>query len=145
MDIDNSILSEKDLEKIKYLNNKHVQEIIEKYVKICKPQKVTVITDESDDIKYVRELAIKNGEEKKLAMEGHTIHFDGYYDQARDKGKTKVLVTPEMKMSSVINTMNKDEGLKEVLGIMDGSMKGKEALVRLFCLGPPASSSQCPR
>ncbi|MFC1670270.1 phosphoenolpyruvate carboxykinase (GTP) [Spirochaetota bacterium] len=136
MDIDKSVLDEKNLEKIKYLNNKHALEIIEKYVKICKPDKVTVITDESDDILYVRELAIKNGEEKKLAMKGHTVHYDGYYDQARDKEKTRVLVTPDMKMSSVINTVNRDDGLKEVLGIMDGSMKGKEALVRLFCLGP---------
>ena len=49
---------------------------------------------------------------------------------------TKVLITPDMKMSKVINTIDRDEGLKEISEIMDGVMKGKEALVRFFCLGP---------
>ena len=136
MNIEKGLISDEDLKKVEYLKNRHVEEVLEKYVQLCKPQKVTVITDSEDDIKYVRELAIKSGEEKKLAMEGHTIHYDGYYDQARDKENTKVLVTPDMKMSSVINTVKSEEGLSEVLGIMDGAMKGKEALVRFFCLGP---------
>ncbi|GAH07893.1 unnamed protein product, partial [marine sediment metagenome] len=32
--------------------------------------------------------------------------------------------------------MDRDEGLEEILDIMDGCMKGKECLVRFFCLGP---------
>ena len=130
------VLGETDLKKLEELNNIYAMEIVENYVTLLKPDKVTVITDSKEDIEYVRNLAIKNGEEKKLAMEGHTIHYDGYYDQARDKSNTKVLITPDMKMSKVINTIDRDEGLKEILEIMDGVMKGKEALVRLFCLGP---------
>ena len=33
-------------------------------IDLCKPDKVTVITDSEEDINYVRNLAIKNGEEK---------------------------------------------------------------------------------
>ena len=130
------VLSETDLKKLEELNNLHAMKIVKNYVTLLKPDKVTVITDSEEDIEYVRNLAIKNGEEKKLTMEGHTIHYDGYYDQARDKSNTKVLITPDMKMSKVINTKGRDEGLKEILGIMDGVMEGKEALVRFFCLGP---------
>ncbi|MCK4796092.1 MAG: phosphoenolpyruvate carboxykinase, partial [Spirochaetes bacterium] len=129
-------MSETNLAKLKKLNNNHVIRIVEDYIKLLKPKKVTVITDAEDDIQYVREQSIVYGEEKKLAMQGHTIHYDGYNDQARDKVNTKVLVTPEMKMSKVINTVDREAGLKEVLGIMDGAMKGKEAVVRFFCLGP---------
>ncbi len=131
-----SIISQADLDKIKDLENPFAEEIIREYVNLCKPEKITVITDSDEDINYIRELAIKNGEEKKLAMVGHTIHFDGYQDQARDKNNTKVLATTDMEMSSIINRTGKEEGLKEVLSIMDGSMEGKEAIIRFFCLGP---------
>jgi phosphoenolpyruvate carboxykinase (GTP) len=77
-------------------------------------------------------------------MKGHTVHYDSYRDQARDKDNTRVLKTPEMKMSVGINTIDREEGLEEVLGIMDGAMKGKECLIRFFSLGPSKSRfTQC--
>ena len=136
MNIDQRILSQENLEKLQYLNNPKVLKVVEEFTLLCKPAKVTVITDSQEDIDYVREMALRTGEEKKIAMEGHTIHYDGYSDQARDKGNTSVLVTPGMKMSKVINTRPREEGVKEVLEIMDGTMAGKEALVRFFSLGP---------
>ena len=130
------IIGQTNLKKLEELNNPHMMAIVENYITLLKPDKVTVITDSKEDIEYVRNLAIKNSEEKKLVMEGHTVHFDGYYDQARDKSNTKVLITRDMKMSKVINTIDREEGLKEISEIMDGVMKGREALVRFFCLGP---------
>ncbi|MBN2480932.1 MAG: phosphoenolpyruvate carboxykinase (GTP) [Bacteroidales bacterium] len=136
MNIDQSILSKEDLKKLEYLNNPKVLTVVEAFTKLMKPAKVTVITDAQEDIDYIRELAITTGEERKLTMEGHTIHYDGYYDQGRDKKNTSVLVTPDMKMSKVIDTKPKEEAINEILEIMDGAMAGKEALVRFFCLGP---------
>ena len=140
MNIDSNILDQENLKKLEDLKNQKVLKIVEEFTNLLKPAKVTVITDSQEDINYVRELAIKSGEEKKLKMEGHTIHYDGYYDQARDKNNTCILVTPDMKMSKVINTKPREEGLKEVMKIMEGAMAGKEALVRFFCLGPLDSS-----
>ena len=80
-----------NLRKLEELNNHYVVNVIQEATQLCKPAKVTVITDSKEDINYVKELALINGEEKKLKMEGHTIHFDGYYDQARDKTNTKYL------------------------------------------------------
>jgi phosphoenolpyruvate carboxykinase (GTP) len=136
MNIDQNILSQENLKKLEYLKNPKILTIIEEYTKLLKPAKVTVITDAQEDIDYVRQTALKKGEEKKLAMEGHTIHYDSYYDQGRDKANTMVLVTPEMKMSKVIDTKPREEGINEVLKVMDGAMSGKEALIRFFCLGP---------
>jgi len=133
------LLGEENMAKLEALNNPHVIELVDRYVKLCKPAKVTVITDDPEDIAYVRQLAIDTGEEAPLEMEGHTIHYDGYYDQARDKGNTRVLLPPGMRMSRGINTIDHDEGLEEVLGILDGAMKGKECLVRFFSLGPTNS------
>jgi phosphoenolpyruvate carboxykinase (GTP) len=144
MNIDRTILSEASEKKIKDLNNPRVEKIVAEYIKLLKPSKVSVITDSQEDIDYVRELALTNKEEKKLAMEGHSMHFDGLSDQGRDKENTRILITPDIKMSDVINTMDKEEGLKEVLEIMDGIMEGQECLVRFFCLGPLNSKFSIP-
>ncbi|MFC1728224.1 phosphoenolpyruvate carboxykinase (GTP) [Nanoarchaeota archaeon] len=129
-------IDETNLAKLKELNNPKVMEVVEKYTELCKPSKVTVITDSEEDIAYIRNLSKQNKEEKELEIEGHTIHFDNYYDQARDKANTKVLIPEGQKISKKINTGGREECLKEVLGFMDGIMEGKEMLVRFFCLGP---------
>ena len=41
---------------------------------------------------YCRQLAIDQKEEIPLNIEGHTVHWDGYFDQARKKEVTKYLV-----------------------------------------------------
>ncbi len=132
-------MDRENLDKLKAINNPHVEEQVVRFLSLCKPAKATIVTDADEDVAYVRRLAIENGEELPLEMEGHTIHWDGYQDQARDKGNTKVLVTPEMKMSKGINTVPREEGLDEVLGYMDGAMKGKECIIRFFSLGPTDS------
>jgi len=128
-----------NLQKLEKLNNRYVTEKIEEAIKLCKPAKVNIISDSKEDINYVRKLALDTGEEKKLKMEGHTIHFDGYYDQARDKEHTKYLLSQKVNWGLGINYIEKDKGLKEVYSFLDGSMAGKEMLVRFFSLGPTNS------
>ena len=128
-----------DLEKLRKLNNQHVIKLVQEAIQLCKPAKVTIITDSKEDINYVRELALINGEEKKLKMEGHTIHFDGYYDQARDKANTRYLLSEDVDWGIEVNSIEKDKGLKEIYSFLDGSMAGKEMLVRFFSLGPTNS------
>lgn len=136
------LLSQKDLEKLLALKNNHVLRIITDFIDLCKPNRISVITDSKEDIDYVRNKTIQVGEEAKLDLEGHTVHFDGFvtmsnHDQARDKEHTQVLIPMEDdNVYPWINTMDRDEGLNEILGIMDGCMKGHECLVRFFCLGP---------
>jgi len=123
-------------QKLEELNNKYVKEKVEEAIKLCKPAKVTVMTDAKEDIAYLRSLSINNEEEKKLKMEGHTIHFDGYYDQGRDKPHTKYLLSKDVDWGLGVNYIEKDEGLKEIYSFLDGSMAGKEMLVKFFSLGP---------
>jgi phosphoenolpyruvate carboxykinase (GTP) len=144
MDVNSNILNRENLEKLNRVNNQYVNKIVEEYVKLCKPSKVTVITDSEEDINYVRQIALEKNEEMKLKMQGHTVHFDGYYDQARDKAHTKVLLPKGGKLSKHINTVDRTEGLEEILQLMDGIMKGKEMLVRFFCLGPLNSKFAIP-
>ena len=133
------MISKENMEKLKALNNENVLDVVEMAVELCKPEKVSVITDNQEDIDYVRQLALKNGEEKKLTMEGHTYHYDSYYDQARDKENTRYLLSEEVDMGLDINWIEKEKGLKEVLSYLDGAMAGHEMLVRFFSLGPTNS------
>jgi phosphoenolpyruvate carboxykinase (GTP) len=141
---ESSIISKEDYEKLYALNNEHVLSIIHDFVDLCKPSKVTVITDSEEDIRYVREKCIEIGEERRLETGGHTVHYDGFFtmenhDQARDKENTRVLVPEGEYASPWINTIGRKEGLEEVLDIMNGCMEGHECLVRFFCLGPTDS------
>jgi len=139
------VIDKNNLDKLKALNNSHVIKVVAEFVTICKPSKVTVITDSKEDIDYVRDRAVELGEEARLNLEGHTIHYDGFFtminhDQARDKENTQVLVPKGQKDSFPwINTMEREKGLMEIMEIMNGCMEGHECVIRFFCLGPKNS------
>ncbi|ASJ11100.1 phosphoenolpyruvate carboxykinase [Thermococcus sp. P6] len=131
-------LEPEQFEKIKEIDNPELYEFLAKYIELLNPAKVFVCTDSKEDEDYVRRKAIEYGEEKPLAIEGHTVHYDGYYDQARDKARTKILV-PEGVEIPFINTMDREEGLREIHEIMKDIAKGKELFVCFFVLGPKNS------
>jgi phosphoenolpyruvate carboxykinase (GTP) len=138
------IIGQKNLDKLKALNNEKVMKVIEEFINLCKPSKVSVITDSIEDIDYCRQRSIEVGEESTLEIEGHTVHFDGFvsmsnHDQARDKKNTRVLIPKGQYHPPAINTIEREEGLTEILDIMNGCMKGNECLIRFFCLGPKNS------
>ncbi len=135
----NSILNKSNYEKLRAVNNQKVIQIVEFYINLCKPNKVTVITDSDEDISYIKNLSLMLGEESTLATKGHTVHYDGYNDQARDKVNTRVLLPKEKQLSKNINSIDRDEGLKEINEILTGIMTGKEMIIRFFCLGPTNS------
>jgi len=144
MGFDARIIDDVNLAKLKALGNAHVLSIVTEYAHLMQPDKITVITDEQNDIAYVQRKAIETGEERPLRLEGHSIHFDGYSDQGRDKVHTRVLVQNGNKISPHINTLNRDLGLAELGELMQGIMTGKEMLVRFFCLGPLNSRFSIP-
>ncbi len=132
-------LDQRSRELLDQLDNKHVEEQLVEFAKLCKPSKIVVLGESEEEIQYIRELAKERGEESELRLEGHTVHFDGFYDLARDTGSTKVLTTPEIKLSKRINSIDRDKGLSEILGLLDGAMYGKDMLVKFYCLGPTGS------
>jgi len=140
----NSMMSKSSYKILKSLDNKHIERIIERYAALCKPNKIVVFDDSQDSINLARKESIINGEEKPLKTQGHTIHFDNALDQSRDLQNTKVLLPKGKKMSKAIETIDKDEGLKDVLTIMDGIMKGKTMYVKFYCLGPQNSRFSIP-
>jgi len=130
----------RNLEKLLSLNNPALNSFVAESIKLCNPSSVFVCTDAQEDIDYLRRMTVENGEETRLATDGHTIHFDGYNDQARDKANTKYLVAgDDTEFPHNLNTVDKEQGLTEVKGFLKDSMKGREVVVRFACLGPEKS------
>ncbi len=131
-------------EKLMAIDNLALHAFIAEYVELCNPARVFVCTDSAEDIRFVREAAIRNREEAKLAIEGHTAHFDGYYDQARDKATSKFLVPKGVDLGPEINAMDREDGIREIREILRNIMEGHELYVKFFCLGPPNSEFSIP-
>jgi len=118
------------------LNNPTLLDFVARYVQLCNPASVFVCTGSSKDIQYIREHAISQGEEVRLKAEGHTAHFDGYFDQARDKENTKFLITKELNLGSGLNCIDREKGLEEIQTLLKNIMQQKQMYVLFFCLGP---------
>ncbi|MFP4116232.1 MAG: phosphoenolpyruvate carboxykinase (GTP) [Candidatus Aenigmatarchaeota archaeon] len=121
-----------------------VAEFVLKWINHCRPETVFVKTDSEEDVEYVRRRAVELGEEKKLKREGHTVHFDGEKDQARDKENTKYLLSQDDELGESFNTKDREKGLEEMQEIMDGIMEGKEVFVGFFSLAPKDSDYSIP-
>ncbi len=137
-------LSDSDYGKLAAIQNPALHRFIAKYVTLCNPDRVFVCTDAPEDIRTIREEAVRTGEEEPLAVEGHTIHFDGYYDQARDKKRTSFLLPKGEDLGPDINSIDKDEGLREIHDILQDIMVGHTLYVLFFSLGPTQSDFSIP-
>ena len=132
-------LGKENYGKLEALKNARLMEFASKYVELFNPDSVFVRTDSKEDAAYIRKRAIELGEEKELTIKGHTIHFDGYFDQARDKENTKYLLRPDEVLGSDIKSVDREEGLEEIYNLFKNSMKGKEMYICFYCLGPTGS------
>jgi len=130
--------------KLSRIDNPDLHAFLAEYFKLCNPAKVFVCTDTADDIEYLRERALKNAEERKLATQGHTIHFDNAADQGRDKKNTGILIPKGVVLGDMIETKDRDSALQDIRTILTDIMKGKEAYVCFFTLGPANSVFSIP-
>jgi phosphoenolpyruvate carboxykinase (GTP) len=121
------------------LDNPRIHEFVADSIKLCNPDSIFVMTDSDEDIAYVRDMAIRSGEEHPLKTPGHTYHFDGMQDQGRDRKATKYLVPKTDSLSAALNQIEREEGLAEVLALLKDSMKGRIMIVRFLSLGPTGS------
>ena len=103
-------ISNADVEKINKLDNPKVWRVVRDAIDLMKPDTVMVFDDSPSDIEKVRNLAIKQGEETRLATHGHTIHYDGYWDQARDKANTATLLPKGQTLSRGLNVVEREAG-----------------------------------
>ena len=138
-------MSDKSFSKLEALKNESVMEFIGSFAEHCNPAEIYVCDDSKEDEAYIKKMALENGEEHPMALSEQTIHWDGYGDQARDKGATRYMVYPEnMEKMKAMNSLPYDEAYEEIMGIAKGNMEGKLAYVKFFTEGPAESPFTIP-
>ncbi|MEM3209517.1 MAG: phosphoenolpyruvate carboxykinase (GTP) [Saccharolobus sp.] len=134
-----NFVSKDIIQKLKFLNNPHLYSFIANAINICEPSSVFIYTGSEEDKEYIRKKALETREEIPLKIKGHTIHFDHKLDQARAREDTFILTDQKI---PYVNTKPRDEGLREALSLLKGSMRGREMYVGLYSLGPRNSQFQ---
>jgi phosphoenolpyruvate carboxykinase (GTP) len=132
-----------EMAKLEMVKDKEVLKYIDYVIELCNPKDIFVNTGSKEDITYVKNTALSQGEEIALAKKGHTIHFDNIGDQARDKENTRILVPKGMELQNT-NTFDRETGVKEVLGFFKDIMKDKTMIIGFYSLGPSNSKFSVP-
>src|SRR4030065_1427622 len=133
-------LSQLDYQNPSAIANPNVHEFIAKASGLCHPDRIFICSDSAEDVAHVRHQAMATGEEKAiLTLRGHTVHFDGEYDQGRDRQATKYLVPRGFSLSKGLNQIDRQEGLAEVRGFLKDAMNGRTMIVRFISAGPAKS------
>jgi phosphoenolpyruvate carboxykinase (GTP) len=139
-----SALTDANFRKLLAIPDRRVHKFVAESIKLCKPMKVFICNDTTMDTEYIRRTAIARGEETPLANPHHTVHFDGYFDQARDKERTVYLVPQGESLGEQLAQHDREEGLESVRKRLDRSMENKKMVVRFFSLGPLDSPFSIP-
>lgn len=134
-----SRLDERAYHRLKVIQSQPLREFIARYIEFCNPASVFINDDSPESMNYIRQAALKNGEEGALAIEGHTSHFDSFGDQGRDKKNTAILVPEGEDLGTAIDTKEREAAFAEVHEILKGIMTGREMYVTFYCLGPANS------
>ena len=113
-------------------------------VAIAKPDSVFVNSGSAADLEHIRQASIAKGEERPLAMEGHTIHFDLPQEQGRIVDRTFYIVNPDEKTSSLAKKVLRDEATAYIREYFTGVMKGKVMWLGFFNRGPSGASATLP-
>lgn len=137
-------LSDDDYQRLMALENPRLHQFVADAVELCQPDSVIVVVDSPEAAAMTRGQVVEEGEERPLAIDGHTVHFDGVQDQGRDREATKYLVPKGETLSKALNQTEREQGLAEVRDVLKGSMKGRAMIVRFLSLGPNGSAFAIP-
>ncbi|MFO7987941.1 MAG: phosphoenolpyruvate carboxykinase (GTP) [Desulfotignum sp.] len=125
--------------RISSITHPEVLKRIANAVVICNPDHIFINTGSESDRGFIRNLAIETGEERPLALDNHTIHFDLPGEQGRIVDRTFYIADPEDQVSSLANRMNRPQALEDIRVNMTDIMAGKTMMVGCYMRGPVGS------
>jgi len=136
MELFREAMDETHFQRIEKIKNPDVLLKIANAIAMCEPSAVFVNTGSKADRQFIRELALKNGEESALPMENHTIHYDLKDEQGRIIDRTYYIANEGEKISTLANKMLRDEALSVIREIMAGIMRDKTLVIGFYMRGP---------
>ncbi|NNK84358.1 MAG: phosphoenolpyruvate carboxykinase (GTP), partial [Desulfobacterales bacterium] len=132
-----------NLAKLRPIKNESVLRKIANAIALCDPDSVFINTASDEDRQFIRDLSIEKGEESKLPMENHTIHYDLKDEQGRIIDRTFYIHNKGEEVNSLANLMDRSDAFKDIEDKMTGIMRGKTMMIGFYLRGPvgaPASN-----
>ncbi len=137
-------LDDENQKKLSPIKNEEALIKIANAITMCTPDSVFINSGSAADVQWVREYSLGKGEEKKLAKEGHTIHFDLPQDQARLVNQTYYIINEGEKMSSLAKSVLRAEAIDYIKEFMPGIMTGKTMMIGFYSRGPVGAEATVP-
>jgi phosphoenolpyruvate carboxykinase (GTP) len=123
-------------ERMHHLKNPDVLIKLANAILMCRPDNVFINTGSESDRQFIREMALKKGEETPLPMKNHTIHFDLKEEQGRIIDRTYYIANDDELVSSLGLRMSRPDALEVVRTGMVDIMTGKTMVVGFYSRGP---------
>ena len=122
--------------RIQQIKNPDVLLKIANAIAMCNPDVVFINTGSEDDKQFIRDLAIKKGEEAKLPTANHTIHFDLKEEQGRIVDRTFYIVNEGENISTLARKMMRADALLDIKEKMTDIMRGHTMMIGFYMRGP---------
>ena len=132
-----------NLSKLSLIKNESVLRKIANAIVLCEPDSVFINTASDEDRQFIRDLSIKKGEESKLPMDGHTIHYDLKNEQGRIIDRTFYIHNEGEEVNTLAKLKDRSDAFKDIQDKMTGIMRGKIMMIGFYLRGPvgaPASN-----
>ena len=132
------------ISKLAKITNQDARLKIANAISMMTPDAVFVNTGSKADIQKIRDMSLEKGEEKTLAMKGHTIHFDLSEEQGRIVDRTFYIVNEDESTSTLAKKVLRKDAMEHVKTYMTGLGKGKTLLIGFFSRGPVGAPASLP-
>jgi len=132
-----------NLSKLSLIKNASVLRKIANAIVLCDPDSVFINTASDEDRQFIRDLSIEKGEESKLPMDGHTIHYDLKDEQGRIIDRTFYIHNEGEEVNTLAKLKDRSDAFKDIQDKMTGIMRGKTMMIGFYLRGPvgaPASN-----
>ena len=113
-------------------------------IAMVEPKDVMVNTGSKEDVQSIREYSLAKGEEAKLAIDGHTIHFDLPQDQARLIDQTYYIINEDEKVNAAAKCIPRAEALEYVKRYVKDIMKDTKLMIGFYSRGPIGAVASIP-
>jgi len=133
-----SLMDEANCQKLVYCTPEVIEPIYNGATRMS-PASIFINTGSREDMTYIRQKSLEDGEEFALTRKKHTGHFDGVDDQGRDTANTKYLAYADTEISSLQKKMEHRSGVVEIRSIITDIMEKKEMIISFISRGPIGS------
>ena len=137
-------MDDANLEKIQRIGNEEARLKIANAIMMGQPDNVFVNSGTPEDRQFIIDLSVKKGEESRLAIKDHTIHYDLADEQARIIDRTFYITNDDERVSALALRISRDDAYAYVKEYMTGIMKGMTFVVGFYSRGPVGAVASVP-